>query len=458
MGFRTRPRCTLACRWDEVHLATISAQFPGKMKPQAQSAKAAFFWLSAFYFVYCMRPEDWIHPLAVIPLAKITGIGAFLALLFGSGKGNRKFSQLPIESHYLLAMIGVLMVSSVFSPVWRGGAISHTLDFAKVYIVWILTFLLVTDFDKFRRIIVIQSGSVPVVCLVSMIKGRGVARLDGVLGGIYSNPNDLAFAIVLSLPFCLTFVLTTKKKLHKILWCCGMLIMLLALFKTASRGGFITLIVSGMVCLWHFAVKGRRLYLIVISGLAVLILFASSGGTLSQRLSSMWSDELDTHQEKVAYESFEQRAFLMDRALDGIKEHPILGIGTQNFITYSTVWREVHMTYMQIAVEGGIPSLILFLLFFWRGFRNLRYLLKRKQLPSEQLLYIGALHASLIGFAVGALFSPEAYQFFPYFAVAYTSALLNLVKENERLNKDPLPARSPWRTQFQRAPRIPVST
>ena len=30
----------------------------------------------------------------------------------------------------------------------------------------------------------------------------------------------------------------------------------------------------------------------------------------------------------------------------------------------------------------------------------------------------------MIGFAVGALFAPEAYQFFPYFAVAYTSALV----------------------------------
>ena len=405
-----------------------------------------------------MRPEDWIHPLAAIPLAKLTGIGAFLALLFGSGKGNRKFSELPRESHYLLAMIGVLMVSSLLSPVWRGGAISHTLDFAKVYVVWILTFLLVTDFDKFRQIIVIQSGSVPVVCLVSMIKGRGVARLDGVLGGIYSNPNDLAFAIVLSLPFCLSFVLTTKKTLHKLLWCTGMLVMLLALFKTASRGGFITLIVSGIVCLWHFGVKGKRLYLIVVSGLAVTVLFAISGNTLQQRLSSMWTDELDTHQEKVAYESYEQRAFLMERALEGIKEHPVLGIGTQDFITYSTVWREVHMTYMQIAVEGGIPSLILYLLFFLRGFKNLRYLLKRKQLPPEQLLYIGALHASLIGFAIGALFSPEAYQFFPYFAVAYTSALLNLVKEKEKLNKGALPERPILRGQFQRAPRIPVST
>ena len=131
----------------------------------------------------------------------------------------------------------------------RGGAISHTLDFSKVYIVWILTFLLFTDIRKLRRIIFIQAGSVPVVCLISLIKGRGVDRLDGVLGGIYSNPNDLAFAIVLSLPFCLMFLLTSRKVLYKLLWTAGMLLMLMALFRTASRGGFITLVVAGaFVC------------------------------------------------------------------------------------------------------------------------------------------------------------------------------------------------------------------
>ena len=144
-------------------------------------------------------------------LPKSPGIGAFLAFLVGSSRGKRKFSQLPVEAHYLLAMIAILMISSLVSPVWRGGAVSHTLDFAKVYIVWALTFLLVTDVRKLRRIIFIQAASVPVVCLISLVKGRGVARLDGVLGGIYSNPNDLAFAIVLSLPFCLMFMLTSPQ-------------------------------------------------------------------------------------------------------------------------------------------------------------------------------------------------------------------------------------------------------
>jgi O-antigen ligase len=439
-------------------MPTIAAENPSSRVKRSASVGMAFFWLSAFYFVYCIRPEDWIHPLGVVPLAKITGIGAFLAFLLGSSRGNRKLNQLPIESHYLLAMIGILMISSLISPIWKGGAISHTLDFSKVYIVWALTFLLVTDVRKLRRIIFIQAASVPIVCIISLVKGRGVARLDGVLGGIYSNPNDLAFAIVLSLPFCLMFLLTSRKVLSKALWTFGMLVMLLALFRTGSRGGFMTLIVAGLVCLWHFGVKGKRLYLIVVSGVAVVVLLFTNGNVMLERFSSMWDDTLDTHQEKVAYESYEQRSFLMQRAVEGIGHYPILGIGTQNFETYSTVWREVHMTYLQIAVEGGIPSLILYLLFFWRGFRNLRYLLKRKDLSSDLKLFTGALHASLVGFAFGALFSPEAYQFFPYFAVAYTSALLACVKESDARAKLAEPERPRKRSEFLRPTQIPIHT
>ena len=59
-------------------------------------------------------------------------------------------------------------------------------------------------------------------------------------------------------------------------------------------------------------------------------------------------------------------------SIEGIEHYPILGIGIRNFRMYSRVWKDVHMTYLQIAVEGGIPSLILYLLFLGSAFRNLR--------------------------------------------------------------------------------------
>src|SRR5258708_38823620 len=97
-----------------------------------KSAGMGFFWLNAFYLVYCARPADWFGPIGIVPLAKITGIAAFLAFLFSSGKGKRKFRALPIEPYFLLVMMAILLVSSVFSPFWKEAAISRTMDFTKV--------------------------------------------------------------------------------------------------------------------------------------------------------------------------------------------------------------------------------------------------------------------------------------------------------------------------------------
>src|ERR1035437_7808353 len=97
------------------------------------------------------------------------------------------------------------------------------------------------------------------------------------------------------------------------------------------------------------------------------------------------------------------------------------------------IWRDVHMAYLQICVEGGIAVLILYLMFFWRAFKNLKILRKTKNLDPDIVLFVGALQSSLVGFVVGALFAPVAYQFFPYFAVAFTATLLQTIKEQEQV-------------------------
>jgi O-antigen ligase len=389
---------------------------------------SAFFWLSAFYLVYCARPEDWVPGLSHVPLAKITAILALWGLYKMGGLKSRVLRDLPAESSYLLALIGIFYVSAVFSPVWRGGAISHTIDFSKCYVVWLLTYLLVTDFHKFRRVVFIQAASVAVISFVSVAKGYNTPRLEGVLGGIYGNPNDLAFAIVLCLPFELAFLLSAKKMARKVAWFFGMLMMGVALLLTASRAGFVDLIVAGSVCLWHFGVRGKRFYLILATAVLGLLLMMVAGRHLKERLEATTGDS-NSLEGKEAYGSFEARKYLMRRAIEGIEHYPLLGVGINNFVTYSLIWHEVHMSYLQIAVEGGIPALTLYLLFFARGFSNLRKLRKTRDLDTQTTLFVGALHSSLIGFAVGALFAPEAYQFFPYFSVGYTSALLAIVQK-----------------------------
>jgi O-antigen ligase len=405
-----------------------SGEAEGQQQEKEEVLGGAFFWLTAFYFVYCMRPADLIPALTVVPLAKISGLLTTLSLLLSIGKTRRGLGDLPREAYYLMFMMALLSVSAVVSPVWKGGAVAVVLDFSKALVAWVLTFLLVTTVRRLRRIIFIQSAAVALITGIAVVKGHAVPRLQDVIGGFYSNPNDMAFAIVLSIPFCLAFLLSARSVPRKMAWGLAIVVMATALILTASRAAFINLIIAGTVLLWQFGVKGKRPKLIVGAILLCLSLMLLAGRDLAVRLSGIFTGG-DSTEQNIAHESYEQRRQLNFKALSAIARYPLFGIGAGDFEMYSGIWREVHNAYLQIAVEGGIPVLILYLLFFGRGFANLRALGQTKNLDDETVLFVGALKSSLVGFVVGACFAPEAYQYFPYFAVCYTSVLLAMAKE-----------------------------
>lgn len=432
-----------------VEKAVPQDRWTRKLVRKSATLQGAYFWLSAFYVVYCARPEDWIPGLKYVPLAKISGIAALLGLLLSAGKTKRSLRDLPKEAKYLGAIIVFLIFAALLSPVWKGGSLFKTLDFAKILIAWALTYVVITNFQRLKQIIFIQSASVVVIVLISLIKGRSHPRLEGVIGGIYSNPNDLAFAIVLSLPFCVAFMLRTRSVPRKLVWIFSMLAMCLALFMTASRGGFVTLVVTGAVGLWHFGVKGRRFHLIAAAALVTLVVGFSAGGRLKDRFFAISGEDLDNGVNVSAHGSYEQRRLLMIMSVQAIEHYP-WGIGLGNFAHYSGTWREVHVSYLQIAVEGGLGAFVFYLLFFGSGFRNLKQLRRMPGYDEETELFARALHSSLVGFAVGALFAPEAYQFFPYFAVAYTSVLLAIAREKQEEGAVQEPGELPMRPHFRR--------
>jgi len=412
-------------------MATTSQAIRERFKViKPNEATGAFFWLSTFFFVYSTRPEDWIPGLSYIPLAKISVVFALIALFMAMGRTRRKIKDLPRESKFLLSMIVLMLLFAPLSPVWKTGALLRALDFAKVYIGWVLTYLLVTNLERLRRLILIQSASVALVALISMLKGSSQLRLHGVLNGIYGNPNDLAFAIVLTVPLIL-LLLTSKNIVLKSLWAAAIVVMLYTLFLTASRAGFIDLIISAAVALWFFGVKGRRPALIVGSALIGVLLLVVAGRHLEERWLAITGSEIDSSEKITAYSTYVERKFLMVKAVEGILHYPLTGVGTGVFPAYSGHWKTVHMTYLQIAVEAGLPALVLYLLFFGAGFRKLRKLLRKPDPKSEITMFAWAFYCSLVGFAVGACFAPEAYQFFPYFTVAYISALAATVEEGQ---------------------------
>jgi O-antigen ligase len=244
--------------------------------------------------------------------------------------------------------------------------------------------------------------------------------LEGTLGGNYSDPNDLALAIIISLPLCLALLFLSRSWLHKAAWALAMLVMLYTVFLTGSRGGFISLIVTAAMSLWEFAIRGRRRYLFVLAALVAVVLWLSSSGVLSGRLKGTFNPNENT---AASYGSAEGRRELFWRSVEVTKNHPLFGVGPGNFEEVSGSWHVTHNSFTQMSSEGGVPAFVFYVLILWSGFKNVRAVKRYAKGERETSLLAKALHASLVGYVAGSCFLSVNYEFFPYFFVAYTTAL-----------------------------------
>jgi len=403
----------------------IAAEYVSTKQPTSRRKPLAgvYMALLLFMFIYCARPEDWIPGLSNAPLAKFTVILAVLALVFSLRHIRQR---LPREIIFLFLLIGQLFLAAVISPVWRDGAFQVTLEFAKVFLIVLVMTVAVNTSKRLRRLIFIQAASVAVIAVVDVWKGHLLlGRLNGILRGIYADPNDMALAIVISLPLCLALLFLTRNRAWKVLWAIFMLVMTFAVFLTGSRSGLLTLIVVATVCLWEFAIRGRRRYLLALVALVGVILWQFSSGMLVGRLNGTFNPQEDT---AAAYGSAQQRLQLFWRSIEVTKEHLFFGVGPGNFDIVSGSWHTTHNSFTLMSSEGGVPALILYVLILWCGFKNLRAAEQFARSQPESRVLARALLASLVGFVVGSLFLSVAYQFFPYILVAYTTALFSIAR------------------------------
>jgi O-antigen ligase len=376
-------------------------------------------------FIYCARPEEWIPGLSAVPLAKVAGTMAFLALLFSLRQIRLR---LPREVLYLALLIGQLFLACALSPIWRGGAFEKTLDFAKVLIVVIVISVAVNTLKRLHLLIFTQAASVAAIAAVTLWKGHLLlGRLEGILGGIYADPNDLALGFVISLPMCLALLFLTRSWLWKAVWMFAILLMTLAIFLTGSRGGLVSLFATAAISLWAFAIRGRRPYLLLLAALLGVIAVMSSGDLIMRRLQETFDVEGNG---AAAHDSAQTRQQLFWRSVEVTEQHPIFGVGPGNFQQISGMWHVAHNSYTQMSSEGGIPALILYVLILLSAFRNLRSTGKIAGVQDEIVLLAKALNASMVGYIIGSCFLSLNYEFFPYLLMAYTTALLLIAKKS----------------------------
>ena len=177
-------------------------------------------------------------------------------------------------------------------------------------------------------------------------------------GGTLGSPNVAGTFFAVLLPVAVSILATSMRRGVKALALCALVVGTVALILTFSRGGWVSF---GLALAFLVVVSGRneirRLRPYAIGATLVVVAIAIPfGGDIAERV-------------RGDRDSIASRAPLVDAAYGMISDHPLLGVGINNYPVVldryksTSVWGElVHNEYLRIWAESGPLALLCFLL------------------------------------------------------------------------------------------------
>lgn len=382
-----------------------------------------------FTLVLYARPND-LLPIGDFPIVKIIAILAPIAYIFERRDEKDKFFSRTIESKMIL-LLGALGV--LFTPVAASPHDSwHTLTeaFFKVIIIFQLMVLVVNQKKQIRalfNLVAVSLSLMSIVAVKNYMSGeftlRG-ERIAGIVGGMFSNPNDLAIALNMAWPLALILALTTKSRRKKLFYTVCIGIMMLAIVTTFSRGGFIALLLSGGLLMWKLG-RGRRISTVIASALLFGSLLVVVPGNYLHRLTTI----VNVDQDETG--SAQERRQLLETGINLAVNHPLIGVGMGNFHIYTSQDKVAHNSYVEIAAELGLLGFLAYLIIIFSSIRRMSRIEKEIALnPNPELreirfLAIGV-QGALVGFAAGSFFASIEYLWYLYYAAFYAIALTSI--------------------------------
>jgi O-antigen ligase len=390
----------------------------------------------AFTALLFFRPQDVFTPLRFLHLAELAALFALGALVMGRLSRGLAVTRLTPELIAVFAFAAVILGTAPFS-IWAGGAIGTFTDmYAKVVLIFLLMVNTLTTprrIEQFTWLLVIASGYIAGRAVLDYARGINLienGRVQGAVGGMFKNPNDLALNMVVALPLAALLALRPATPLRRATAALCALLMVGAIVATQSRSGTVGLAATVLV-LAALSVR-RKPGLVLAAALAGMLAVPFLPASYWERIASITNEELDQTGSREA------RSILLQESYDTFLAHPLTGVGAGQFKNYSPehrveAWRETHNVLLQVASELGVLGLAVFTFLLVRAAmasRQIKRLVKKATAsstitPEEARQFDahrGALTAALAGWFVCALFASVAYNWTFYYLLALAIA------------------------------------
>ena len=382
------------------------------------------FGLYLLLILIIIRPQDFVPGIKGQPV--VFGLMAVLLSGWILSPVDKRFFRTPQDK--FVGLLFICIIISTISVNWISYSVDITVETIKIAFIYFFAISVLENENKFMTASWVMIGLMTIVALMGILQyfdcditGAGMAWAGDKKGwqirgiGNFDNPNDLAYSVVLIVPFALGLMIQLKN-ITKIFAILLLAISVYCIYLTKSRGGLLALS-SSIFVWWYLWVSGKTLKRFAVFIMIIGLLSASVIQTKDYRDDSSSMDRIE--------------AWVAGMSM--LESHPFIGVGKGQFIEHHN--RDSHSSYVRAGAELGVPGLYAFVGILYFTFFSLFSIKNNKNTEKWKIYYAG--YGGFIGtYATASLFSTRTYDIVFLLVVGFSGVLSSLAQKESALHNE----------------------
>ena len=374
--------------------------------------------------------------------AYLSMIAVALLPLAWLASGAAAFHGLRSRAGIWWAIFLLWMLLATPGSVWRGGSVTLLENYVpRAYLVFFYTTAFITTAARCRQWMYVQIAGAALLLMSCAAFGRS----DGDPGRFqipdslfFANANDLALALLIGACW-LGFLARRRGMIGKFFALIGITLAAYFALRTGSRGCLIAgcIALGAVVSISKHRAKSLAVALVLAAVIAAAAILGVSDNVLHRFALS------DEAADAASLASGQERVELFRTSLRYTLQHPLLGVGPDQFATAVNLeaerandhrpWLGTHNSYTQVSSECGLPALIAYVAVILCTLASSQRVY-RHALDADIAAMGASVFATTVLFAAGAFFFHMAYSGYLPLLAGFAAALDRIVSRVAKPN------------------------